>query len=42
VPLEIRGFGHIKEANRLHAKTKDAAFAARFHAPAGTEAIAAE
>jgi indolepyruvate ferredoxin oxidoreductase len=42
VPLEIRGFGHVKEANRLRAKAKDAALAARLHAPAGTEAIAAE
>jgi indolepyruvate ferredoxin oxidoreductase len=42
VPLEIRGFGHIKEANRLRAKARDAALAARFHAPAGTAAIAAE
>ena len=42
VPLDIRGFGHIKEANRLRAQAKDAALAERFRAAAGTPALAAE
>ena len=42
VPLEIRGFGHVKEANRLHAGAKDAALAARFLTGAEPPALAAE
>ena len=42
VPLDIRGFGHVKEANRLLAQAKDAALAARFHASASATALAAE
>ena len=42
VPLDIRGFGHVKEANRLRAKAKDNELAARFHASAAPAAIAAE
>jgi indolepyruvate ferredoxin oxidoreductase len=42
VPLDIRGFGHVKEANRLRAQAKDAALAERFRAPAGAAALAAE
>jgi indolepyruvate ferredoxin oxidoreductase len=42
VPLDIRGFGHVKEANRLRAQTKDAALVARFRSPAGAAALAAE
>jgi indolepyruvate ferredoxin oxidoreductase len=42
VPLEIRGFGHVKEANRRRAEAKDAALAARFHAGSESDAIAAE
>ena len=39
--VEIRGFGHIKEANRERAKTKEADLLARFRAPP-PHAIAAE
>jgi hypothetical protein len=39
--MEIRGFGHIKEANRLHAKAKEADLLARFRAPP-PRAMAAE
>jgi indolepyruvate ferredoxin oxidoreductase len=42
LPLEIRGFGHVKETNRRRAAAKEASLAARFRAPAGTPAIAAE
>ena len=42
VPLEIRGFGHVKEANRLRAEAKDAALLGRFRAPDGAPALAAE
>ena len=42
VPLDIRGFGHVKEANWLRAQAKDAALAERFRAAAGPPALAAE
>jgi indolepyruvate ferredoxin oxidoreductase len=42
VPLDIRGFGHVKEANRLRAQAKEAALLERFRAPSGTPALAAE
>ena len=42
VPLEVRGFGHVKEANRLRARDKERTLAAQFRAPSGTRAIAAE
>ncbi len=42
VPLDIRGFGHVKEANRLRAQAKDAALAERFHAANGAAALVAE
>jgi indolepyruvate ferredoxin oxidoreductase len=42
LPLEIRGFGHIKEANRQRAEAKAKAAMARFRNPPGPQAIAAE
>jgi indolepyruvate ferredoxin oxidoreductase len=41
LPLEIRGFGHIKQANLARAKAKEAALLARFRSPV-PQAIAAE
>jgi indolepyruvate ferredoxin oxidoreductase len=41
LPLEIRGFGHIKQANLARAKAKEAALLARFRSPV-PHAIAAE
>jgi indolepyruvate ferredoxin oxidoreductase len=41
LPQEIRGFGHIKEANRARAKAKEAALLARLRVPAATPALAA-
>jgi len=41
LPMEIRGFGHIKEQNRQRAKTKEADLLARFRAPP-PHAMAAE
>jgi len=40
LPLEIRGFGHVKEANLRHAKAKEADLLARFRSP--PRAMAAE
>ncbi|HWB52500.1 MAG TPA: indolepyruvate ferredoxin oxidoreductase family protein [Stellaceae bacterium] len=42
VPLEIRGFGHVKEANRARAAVKTASLLARFRGAAPAQAIAAE
>jgi len=42
LPLEIRGFGHVKEANRQRAEAKTAGLIARFRNPPGPQAIAAE
>ena len=42
LPLEIRGFGHVKEANRQRAEAKLPALTERFRNPPGPEAIAAE
>jgi len=42
LPLEIRGFGHVKEASRLKAKAKETALLARFRSPAKEPALAAE
>jgi len=42
VPLDLRGFGHVKEANRLRAQAKDAALAARFGTATGAASLAAE
>jgi indolepyruvate ferredoxin oxidoreductase len=33
LPLEVRGFGHVKEASLQHAKAKEAELLARFRAP---------
>jgi len=41
LPLEIRGFGHIKESNRQRAKVKEADLIAQFRAPP-PHAMAAE
>jgi indolepyruvate ferredoxin oxidoreductase len=42
LPLEIRGFGHVKEANLAKAKAKEAELLAAFRAPPAPHAIAAE
>jgi indolepyruvate ferredoxin oxidoreductase len=42
LPMEIRGFGHVKEANRTRTKEKEAALLARFRSPPAPHAIAAE
>ncbi|MBV9859415.1 MAG: indolepyruvate ferredoxin oxidoreductase family protein [Alphaproteobacteria bacterium] len=42
LPLEIRGFGHIKEANRQRAEAKAPALLARFRAPTPPALAAAE
>ncbi len=41
VPLEIRGFGHIKEANMERAKAKEADLLARFRSAPAPQALAA-
>ncbi|HEV2099134.1 MAG TPA: indolepyruvate ferredoxin oxidoreductase family protein, partial [Stellaceae bacterium] len=41
LPLEIRGFGHIKEANRVRAKAKETALLARLRVPVAAPALAA-
>jgi indolepyruvate ferredoxin oxidoreductase len=42
LPLEIRGFGHIKEANLQRAKAKKADFLTRFRSPTAPQVLAAE
>jgi indolepyruvate ferredoxin oxidoreductase len=42
LPLEIRGFGHVKEANRQRAATKAETLLVRFRDPQAAPAIAAE
>jgi indolepyruvate ferredoxin oxidoreductase len=42
LPLDIRGFGHVKEANRRRAAIKEQSLVARFRASASAPAIAAE
>jgi indolepyruvate ferredoxin oxidoreductase len=42
LPLEIRGFGHVKEANRVRAEAKQASLLARFRSSPAAPAIAAE
>ncbi len=42
LPLEIRGFGHIKEANLQRAKAKEADLLARFRSPPVPQVLAAE
>jgi indolepyruvate ferredoxin oxidoreductase len=42
VPLEIRGFGHVKEGNLARAKKKEAELLAAFRAPPAPQVLAAE
>ncbi|HWD59554.1 MAG TPA: indolepyruvate ferredoxin oxidoreductase family protein, partial [Stellaceae bacterium] len=42
LPLEIRGFGHVKEANRQRAAAKGEALLARFRGAPPPQALAAE
>jgi indolepyruvate ferredoxin oxidoreductase len=41
VPLEIRGFGHVKDANLARAKVKEAGLLTRLRAPALAQTLAA-
>ena len=41
LPLEVRGFGHIKDASIARAKAKEADLLARFRSPASVPALAA-
>jgi indolepyruvate ferredoxin oxidoreductase len=42
LPLEIRGFGHVKEANLSRAKDKEAGLLSRLRSASSPQAIAAE
>jgi indolepyruvate ferredoxin oxidoreductase len=42
LPLEIRGFGHVQETNRQRVTAKAESLLARFRAPPGPHALAAE
>jgi indolepyruvate ferredoxin oxidoreductase len=42
LPLEIRGFGHVKEANLTRVKAKEAELLTRLRAPPAIHAMAAE
>jgi hypothetical protein len=42
LPLEIRGFGHIKEANLARAKAREAVLFTRFRSRRPPHALAAE
>jgi indolepyruvate ferredoxin oxidoreductase len=42
LPLEIRGFGHVKQANLTRTKAKEAALLTRFRSPSPAHALAAE
>jgi indolepyruvate ferredoxin oxidoreductase len=42
LPLEIRGFGHIKQANLARAKVREAALLAQFRSASPAHALAAE
>ena len=42
LPLDIRGFGHVKEANLKRAKAREAELLARFRAPSPPALAAAE
>jgi indolepyruvate ferredoxin oxidoreductase len=42
LPLEIRGFGHVKQANLAAVKAKEAAILATFRSPPPPHALAAE
>jgi len=41
LPQEIRGFGHVKEANLRRAKAKEEELLARLHAPSSPRTLAA-
>ncbi len=42
LPHEIRGFGHVKQANLTRAKAKETALLTRFRSPSPAQALAAE
>ena len=42
LPLDIRGFGHVKEANRARVKAREKELLARFRSPTAPQAMAAE
>jgi indolepyruvate ferredoxin oxidoreductase len=42
LPLEIRGFGHVKQANLNRARAKEAALLTRFRSPSPARVMAAE
>jgi indolepyruvate ferredoxin oxidoreductase len=42
LPLEIRGFGHVKQANLARAKAKEASLLSRFRSPVAAQVLAAE
>src|SRR3712207_1486605 len=42
LPLDIRGFGHVKDANLMRAKAREAELLARFRAPPPPALAAAE
>jgi indolepyruvate ferredoxin oxidoreductase len=42
LPLEIRGFGHVKQANLIRAQAKEAALLTRFRSPSPAHVMAAE
>ena len=42
LPIEIRGFGHIKQANLARAKVREAALLAQFRSASPAHALAAE
>jgi len=42
LPLEISGFGHVKQANLTRAKAKEAALLIRLRSPFPAHALAAE
>jgi indolepyruvate ferredoxin oxidoreductase len=42
LPLEVRGFGHVKQTNLTRAKAKQAALLTRFRSPSPAHALAAE
>ena len=42
LPLEIRGFGHVKRANLIHVKEKEASLLRQLHSGVAAHALAAE
>jgi indolepyruvate ferredoxin oxidoreductase len=42
LPLSVRGFGHVKQANLARAKAMEATLLSRFRSPLPSQAIAAE